>query len=303
MNRARPGLSALPAALALLAAAWLAVPVAAQPPAAAPLPAGAQMLAITGPLPAAAAAAPVFAQPAPVAAEPGAAPATAVISGDSVRVLVTPRRYTTLAAELGARVDKLPVAEGATFAAGDLLVAFECSSQVAQLARAKAALDAARKTLAANERLQQLNAVGQLELDVARTEADKAAADAALYESVVGKCRIAAPFAGRVVEQKAREQQFVQAGQTLLEILDDSVLELEFIAPSRWLGWLRAGQGFRVRIDETGRTYPVRVLRIGAKVDPVSQSVKLVGAVDGRFPELLAGMSGRASFVAGKRHD
>jgi RND family efflux transporter MFP subunit len=290
MSRARLALAAAPATLALLAAAWLAMPAAAQTLAIAP----------TGPVVGGAAL--VVAQP--VAAEPGGVPVTgAAVSGDSVRVLVTPRRFTTLAAELGARVDKLPVAEGATFAAGELLVAFECSSQSAQLARAKAALDAARKTLAANERLLQLNAVGQLELDVARTEADKAAADAALYESVVGKCRIAAPFAGRVVEQKAREQQFVQAGQTLLEILDDSVLELEFIAPSRWLGWLRNGQAFRVRIDETGRTYPARVLRIGAKVDPVSQSVKLVGAVDGRFPELLAGMSGRASFVAGKRHD
>lgn len=293
MSRARPARAGVPAALALLAAAWLAAP------------AGAQTLAIAPSGPIAGGAAVVVAQP--VAAEPGGLPipaaATGAVSGDSVRVLVTPRRFTTLAAELGARVDKLPVAEGATFAAGDLLVAFECSSQSAQLARAKAALDAARKTLAANERLLQLHAVGQLELDVARTEADKAAADAALYESVVGKCRIAAPFAGRVVEQKAREQQFVQAGQTLLEILDDSVLELEFIAPSRWLGWLRNGQSFRVRIDETGRTYPARVLRIGAKVDPVSQSVKLVGAVDGRFPELLAGMSGRASFVAGKRHD
>ncbi len=232
-----------------------------------------------------------------------AAPADPTGGTESVRVLLTPRRYTTLAAEIGARVDQLPVPEGAAFAAGDLLVVLDCSSQSAQLARARAMLDAARKTLTANERLLQLNAVGQLELDVARTEVDKAAAEAALYESVVAKCRIAAPFAGRVVEQKVREQQFVQPAQAMLEILDDSVLELEFIVPSRWLGWLRAGQGFKVRIDETGRSYPARVLRIGAKVDPVSQSIKIVGTVDGRFPELLAGMSGRASFVPARRHD
>ncbi len=185
-------LGALHAALPMIAAALLSAPATSQTVA----------FAATGPATGATAAVTGHAIP----GEPAA------VSGDSVRVLVTPRRYTTLAAELGARIDRLPVAEGATFAAGDLLVAFECSSQSAQLARAKAALDAARKTLAANERLQQLNAVGQLELDVARTEADKAAADAALYESVVGKCRIAAPFGGRVVEQKAREQQFVQAG-------------------------------------------------------------------------------------------
>ena len=225
------------------------------------------------------------------------------IGQESVRVLLSPRRYTTLAAEIGARIEQLPVAESSPFAEGDLLVSFECSSQTAQLARARAMLEAARKTLAANERMLQLNAIGQLELDVARTEVDKASAEERLYESVIAKCRITAPFSGRVVEQKVREQQFVQPGQAMLEILDDSVLEIEFIAPSRWLGWLRAGQGFRVRIDETGRSYPARVLRIGAKVDPVSQSIKIVGAIDGKFAELLAGMSGRASFVPQKRQN
>lgn len=220
---------------------------------------------------------------------------------ESVRVLLSPKRYTTLAAEIGARIEQLPVAEALAFSAGDLLISFECSSQLAQLARSRAALEVARKTLVANERMLQLNAIGQLELDVARSEVDKAAAETRLYESVISKCRITAPFSGRVVEQKVREQQFVQPGQMMLEILDDSLLELEFIVPSRWLGWLRAGQSFKVRIDETGRSYPAHVLRIGAKVDPVSQSIKIVGAVDGKFSELLAGMSGRASFAPMRR--
>jgi membrane fusion protein, multidrug efflux system len=241
--------------------------------------------------------------PGPSALAAAAESPAAALGGDSVRALVTPRRYTTLAAEIGVRIDRLPVAEGGQFAAGSLLVSFDCSSQQAQLARARATLEAAHKTQQAHQRLEQLNAVGQLELDMARAEVDKAAADTALYESIVSKCRITAPFAGRVVEQKVREQQFVQPGQTLLEILDDSALDIEFIVPSRWLGWLKPGQPFRVRIDETGRTYSAQVLRLGAKVDAVSQSVKVVGTVDGRHAELLAGMSGRATFTTGRRRD
>jgi multidrug efflux pump subunit AcrA (membrane-fusion protein) len=85
----------------------------------------------------------------------------------------------------------------------------------------------------------------------------------------------------------------VQPGQALLEILDDSILELEFIVPSKWLAWLKTGQGFQVAIDETGKTYPAKVQRIGARVDPVSQSVKISAIVDGKFGELMAGMSGK----------
>jgi multidrug efflux pump subunit AcrA (membrane-fusion protein) len=110
---------------------------------------------------------------------------------------------------------------------------------------------------------------------------------------VLYKCQIAAPFSGRVAEQKAREQQYVQPGQPLLDIIDDSVLELEFLVPSVWLSWLKVGGALRVQIDETRKTYPAKFIRIGARVDPVSQSVKVVAAISGRFPELMAGMSGK----------
>jgi hypothetical protein len=48
-----------------------------------------------------------------------------------------------------------------------------------------------------------------------------------------------------------------------------------------------------VQIDETRKTYPAKFIRIGARVDPVSQSVKVAAAISGRFPELMAGMSGK----------
>jgi len=210
-----------------------------------------------------------------------------------IRAQLLPRRYTTLASEIGAKVSRLPFEEGARFKAGDTLISLDCSLQQAQLSKAEATLDAADKTWKANQRLEEMNAVGKVELAVSQAEVAKARADVAAGKVVLSKCTVTAPFPGRVVEQKAREQQFVQAGQPLLEILDDSALELEFIVPSKWLAWLKPRQGFQVQIDETGKTYPARVQRIGAKVDPVSQSVKLSAVVDGRFNELMAGMSGR----------
>ena len=85
----------------------------------------------------------------------------------------------------------------------------------------------------------------------------------------------------------------MQPGQALLDIIDDGVLELEFLVPSSWLNWLKVGGAFQVQIDETRRTYPAKFIRIGARVDAVSQSIKVAGAIDGRYAELIAGMSGR----------
>ncbi|WP_394486447.1 efflux RND transporter periplasmic adaptor subunit [Roseateles sp. BYS96W] len=224
------------------------------------------------------------------ASAPSARPA---IERQEIRAQLLPRRYTTVAAEIGAKINRLPVPEGGAFKAGQTLVSFDCTLQQAQSRKAEVELQGAEQTLQSNQRLAELHSIGQLELDQSRVAVGKAQADLAATRALLGKCHVAAPFGGRVAEQKVREQQFVQPGQALLDILDDSVLELEFLVPSRWLTWLRVGNSFSIQIDETGKPYPARFIRIGARVDPVSQSVKVAAAINGHFPELIAGMSGR----------
>lgn len=204
-----------------------------------------------------------------------------------------PRRYTTIAAEIGAKIHSVPIPESGAFKTGQLLVSFDCSLQQAQLQKAKAELDGAEQTFKSNQRMAELNSIGQLELDLSRSAVAKARAELGANDALIAKCQVMAPFGGRVAEQKAREQQYVQPGQALLDIIDDSVLELEFLVPSNWLSWLRVGGKFQVQIDETRKTYPAKFIRIGARVDAVSQSIKVAATIDGRFPELIAGMSGR----------
>ena len=225
-----------------------------------------------------------------VAAKP--TPSSSVTRHD-IRAQLTPRRYTTIAAEIGAKVSNLPLSEGGSFKAGQVLVQFDCSLQRAQLDKAEAELEGAEQTLKSNVRLAELNSVGQLELDLSKSASNKAKAEVGANKAVLAKCQVNAPFSGRIAEQKVREQQYVQPGQALLDILDDSVLELEFLVPSVWLRWLRVGGNFEVQIDETSKTYPARFTRIGARVDPVSQSVKVAATIIGKFPDLMAGMSGK----------
>lgn len=216
-----------------------------------------------------------------------------VLATREIRAQLAPRRYVTLAAEIGAKISQLPIAEGGNFRAGQVLVNFDCAIPAAQMQRAQAAFSVAEKTLSGNRRLAELKSIGQMELDVSEAEVAKARAEVNANQAVLSKCKITAPFSGRIAEQKVREQQFVQPGQAMLDIIDDSVLELEFIAPSQWLAWVKVGSKLHVSIDETRRTYPVTVQRIGARVDPVSQSIKLVAVPDSKQSELMAGMSGR----------
>ena len=73
-----------------------------------------------------------------------------------IRAQLLPRRYTTVAAEIGAKITRLPVPEGGAFNAGQMLVNFDCTLQQAQLQKAQAELDGAEQTLKSNQRLAEL---------------------------------------------------------------------------------------------------------------------------------------------------
>jgi membrane fusion protein (multidrug efflux system) len=214
-----------------------------------------------------------------------------------LRAQLNPLHAATLSSEMAGRIDKIATRVGDRFRQGDVLVLFDCALPRAQMAKAQAVVTQAERTFEINRRLVAQKSMGQLEFDVAAAEVLKAKADLVGAEAVVSKCLVVAPFNGVTVDQKARAFQYATPGQPLLDILDDHAFEVELIAPSQWLRWLKPGYAFQLKIDETGKIYPARVTRFGGRVDPVSQSVKVIGETTGDAPDLMAGMSGRATIT------
>jgi len=215
-----------------------------------------------------------------------------------IRAQLNARHASILSSEMAAKIVQLNVQEGERFNQGDLLVAFNCAEQQAQLKKAQAVVQAAEKTYEVNSRLTKLNSMSPLELEMAAAEVAKAKADIALMGAVLQKCTITAPFSGRVAERLVQRYQYVKAGDPILDILDDSQLEVTVLVPSSWLKWLKPGYEFKVFLEETQREYPAKVKMLGARIDAVSQSIKITGIITGKVDDLLAGMSGRAVFAA-----
>ncbi|WP_431854299.1 efflux RND transporter periplasmic adaptor subunit [Azospirillum sp.] len=213
-----------------------------------------------------------------------------------IRAQLSPVRSTVLSTEIPGKIAELSVREGDRFAEGQKLVVLDCTLHKARLDKAQAQLQGARKTYQVHARLDKLGSNSTLEMETSAAQLAAAEAEVTMMRTLVERCAVPAPFAGRVVELKVKRHQFVGEGHELLEILDDRELEVELAVPSRWLPWLKPGTPFTLRLEETGRDYPAKLVRLAARIDPVSQSVKVFGAIDGRFPELLAGMSGNATF-------
>lgn len=226
-------------------------------------------------------------------ASPAALPTETTVM---VRGLLKPLHEATLSSEVLAKVTEIPFTEGKRFKKGDVLVRFDCARYKAELAATQAEFSARKKTSDNNAELSTYNAAANLDVEVSAAETDKAAAQMQAAQAMLNGCTISAPWAGRVVEVVAHAHETVSPGKELLRILDDSKLEIELLAPSKWLAWLKIGSTFKFRVDETGKEYPAKILELGARVDPVSQTIRLTGVLNKQDAALLAGMSGSAHF-------
>ncbi|MEM8791285.1 MAG: efflux RND transporter periplasmic adaptor subunit [Pseudomonadota bacterium] len=213
-----------------------------------------------------------------------------------VRGVVQPKDEAVIAADITVTVLEMPFREGQSFHKGDLLVAFDCRRFNADIEAAKANLAAATATLRSNQELASYNAVGSLELRQSQAAVASASAEVRALEARAVNCEIRAPFNGRVVETMINAFETPAENQPLMQILDDSQLELHVVVPSRWLVWLREGDEFEFLVDETGTSHLATVQRLGASVDPVSQTIKVIGTFADRPERVLAGMSGVAAF-------
>jgi len=219
------------------------------------------------------------------------------IVADNVRGLIKPVEKAVISSEIDAKIKDIPFKSGDSFKKGDLLVGFDCSFYRADLASAEASYKSRQHVFENNKQLLALNAISDIDVSISESEMQVARAERTMKAVRVNQCKIKAPYSGRVIEVASNEHETVQMDKEILSILNDLNLEIELIVPSNWLIWLKTGDSFSFIIDETGKAVDASVFKIGAVVDPVSQTIKLKGKFEGDDLEgVLSGMSGTAQF-------
>lgn len=213
-----------------------------------------------------------------------------------VRGVIKSLAEATISVDYVARVLKMPVLEGEAFKKGAVLIAFDCKMFNAEIGAARANLRAQELVLSNNRKLLKRGAIGGNEVDISQAQFEKARAELIAVSARTAGCDFKAPFSGRMVERIVQEHESPSASQPLIRIVDTTRLELETIVPSLWLGWLKPGVQFEFKIDETGQRISATVVRLGATVDPISQTIKAISVLDGDQESILPGMSGTATF-------
>jgi RND family efflux transporter MFP subunit len=223
-------------------------------------------------------------------------PTPTTVEEPQIRGLLKPLHEATLSSEILATITEMPFTEGKRFKKGDALVRFDCKRYKAELAAAGAEHEAKQKVSENNAELATYNAAATLQVEVSAAETAKAAAQNDVAKTMVNGCVISAPWDGRVEEAIAHTHETVSPGKELIRILDDSNLEISILVPSKWLPSLKVGTTFDFLVDEVGKKFPAKITELGARVDPVSQTIRLSGSLLKPEASLLAGMSGSAHF-------
>lgn len=220
----------------------------------------------------------------------------------SARGVVRSVSRAMISTDLQVQVQATKFKEGDHFKKGDLLIEFNCRRQQADLAAAEAQTLEMKLLLENNVELDKYKAVGRKDIEVSQARLKKAEAEANSMRARIEMCRVVAPFDGRIAERTIEAFETPQPGRPFLTIIEDKNLEIELIVPSEWLKWMKAGDAFSFAVDETKSAFPAHVTRIGAEVDAISQTVKVMGIfdTDSAGAGILPGMSGNAEFKEAK---
>lgn len=231
----------------------------------------------------------------------------------SVTGTLRPRSQVQLVAEVSARVLRILRDEGARVAQGDVLAELDDTDYRLALDRAKAAQAVAEANQAhavvEKERADNLLKTGgitdkdhlavQVGLRVAEAALAQARAEVAIAAQQRARCRIKAPFAGRVARRLVDAGAQLAPGTPIFTFVDDAVLEFRGSVPSAGYGRARVGATADITADALpGLRARGRIVRVTPLIDERSRSFEIVVEVPGQ-KDLVGGLFARAVVKVG----
>ncbi len=217
----------------------------------------------------------------------------------------------TITAPEAARIAELPKAEGDAVNVGDLLVRFEIptmtadvTAKQADVAQAGAKVDAAKAALARVTGLVDRGIAARKEqeaatLDLAQAQAGLQQAQAALDSSklLVDRTTVKARFPGIVAKRSHAVGDLVDAGGTVIRVIDPSRLEVETAVPVADLARIALGRSAHIESGASATAEAGTVVSAPAAVDPASATADVRVRFNAKT-RLAAGVPVTVSIVA-----
>lgn len=200
------------------------------------------------------------------------------------------RRTLQLRAQTGGRVVALPVAKGSRVAEGELLVQLAEEDRRAQIARAQAEVTSQRLQVQGHRKLKQQGLQAETQLKAAEAALAAVTAELERLQLDLSHTRITAPFAGVLETRQVEVGSFVDRGDQVAELVENSELLAVAQIPQQSVARLELGQRVRVRLLD-GRETQGKITYIASVAEPQTRSFRVEATVSNADSAFPAGVS------------
>jgi membrane fusion protein, multidrug efflux system len=232
-----------------------------------------------------------------------AALARAAVTTTDIRAIGSLRsdESVLISSEIAGRIEEIAFVEGASVAAGDVLVKLDDDLAQAELAAAKARFDFGQAEYERTKKLSGSQFATMTALDKAESNLETARATFELARVRLAKHTIKAPFPGRVGLRKVSPGSFTNIGTTIVNLEKIDVLKVDFKLPELFLPSVTIGQNVDVIVDaHPDRTFTGEIYAIDPQVDVNGRALALRAKLENKDLLLRPGLFARV-LVKGKQ--
>ena len=201
------------------------------------------------------------------------------------------------------QVKRLYFEDGERVKKGKLLVSLDQSELQALVEAEVATVDEAQRQLDRVNRLIVKRAVSQSEVDEAQRDLDNAKAQLRAVQARQKDRDVRAPFNGVLGFRQISLGAFVQPGDMVAHLVDDSAMYINFPVPSIHLRHLKRGiEVSAITDDFPGKMFMGEIQSVDNAIDPVTRTVSVRAKIPNPDQLLLSGMFMEVSVKADPRN-
>ena len=204
--------------------------------------------------------------------------------------IVQTERQITLSAERAGNVTKLAVIEGSRVKANDLLLQVDSRDIDAQLAIKRLRRQHLQADIKDVAQLASQGLTNDREVTTLRNEEAIVYTDIILLKKELAHAQVLAPYAGSITQLFVKQHEWVQAGQAVLELSDNSKVTLATSLPEHIAVRISPGQVYQAVIVALGTPIEATVQRILPKVEIQSGTIKVILSIPNPGRTLWPGM-------------
>ncbi|MBX7201472.1 MAG: efflux RND transporter periplasmic adaptor subunit [Bacteroidia bacterium] len=207
------------------------------------------------------------------------------------------REEAGLAAEAGGRIRQVYFHEGTRVNKGELLVKLNDDDLQAQLKRQELNLALSKEKLSRVQKLLAVKGASQEEFDILQNDVAVLEADILFTRAQIAKTEIRAPFTGMLGLKNISEGAVIQTGTTVVNIVQQDKLLLDFSVPERYAAQVRKGMTVKFQVDGQQGDFWATIIALEPQIEEATRSLRCRAEYNNSLGKLLPGMSARAELA------